>query len=428
MGILIKGGNVTDPGNITGRFDILIEGEKIAAISPYNTIRTDVHKVIRAEDKIIAPGLIDMHVHFRAPGQEHKETIETGCMAAANGGFFAVCAMPNTSPVNDNPGITSYMLEKAEKACGVKLYPAGAITRGLSGKELCDYDKLKQAGIIAITDDGMPVTNSFVMRCALQKAKKLDLPVIAHSEDMALSAIGAMNEGRISSKLGIAGIPNAAESIGVMRDIALCELTGARLHIAHVSTREAINAIRDAKNRGANLTCETAPHYFTLTDEYVEKAGTNAKMNPPLRSLKDVMAVRDALSDGTIDVIATDHAPHSRDEKNQEFEKAPNGIIGLETSFPISLKLVEDSILDMAGLIKKMAVNPGKILGIENRITIGNHANISILDIESPYIINPEDFKSLSRNTPFGGWNVKGRAAMVIADGKIIWDNFSGTR
>ncbi len=428
MGILIKSGNITDPGNICGRFDILIKGGKIAAISPENTIKTDDHKVIRPEEKIVVPGLIDMHVHFREPGQEHKETIETGCMAAAQGGFFAVCAMPNTNPVNDNPGVTSHMLEKAKKACGVKLFPAGAITFGLSGKKLCDYEKLKGAGIIAITDDGMPVTDSFVMRRALENAKKLDLPVISHSEDLALARYGAMNEGKIAKKLGIAGIPNAAESIGVMRDIALCEFTGARLHIAHVSTREAADAIRQAKKRGANLTCETAPHYFTLTDEYVLKAGTNAKMNPPLRSKEDVKAIRDALSDGTIDVIATDHAPHSKKEKSQKFEKAPNGIIGLETSFPISLKLVEDGILDMAGLIGKMAVNPGKILGIKNRIKVGNPANLTILDIKSPYTINPENFKSLGKNTPFGGWQVKGKSVMVIADGKIIRDNFSGSK
>ncbi|HPA16032.1 MAG TPA: dihydroorotase, partial [Desulfobacterales bacterium] len=334
MRILIKGGRVLDPGNLDGRYDILVEGGKIADIRPFGTteIRDPDTRIIDAAEKWVVPGLIDMHVHLREPGQEYKETIETGCMAAAHGGFTAVCAMPNTNPVNDNAQVSRYIVRRAGEAGGARVYPVAAISRGLEGNLLCEYGELKEAGVIAVSDDGRPVVNSRLMRRALEYAGGFGLPVISHCEDLDLAEGGVMNEGALATRMGLAGIPNAAESIMVMRDIALCELTGAPLHIAHVSTTESVRAIRDAKERGAPVTAETAPHYFTLTEDSVEKYNTNAKMNPPLRAPRDREAVMRGIADGAIDVIATDHAPQSRIEKDVEFDRAANGIIGLETS------------------------------------------------------------------------------------------------
>jgi len=335
----IKGGRVIDPGNLDGIMDILIADGNIVEIKKDGFADDEYPeaRIIDASDKIVTPGLIDMHVHLREPGHEYKETIETGCLAAAFGGFTAICCMPNTNPVNDCRQVTEYILQKAQASDSVRVYPVAAISKGLKGDGLCEYAELKEAGAIAVSDDGNPVQNSQLMRRALEYSKGFDLPVISHCEDLDLAAGGAMNEGGVATQLGLGGIPNASESIMVMRDIALCELTGVPVHIAHVSTRESVRAIKDAKKGGIPVTAETAPHYFSITDGAVKEYNTNAKMYPPLRSDQDREAVCQGIADGTIDVIATDHAPHSFIEKQVEFDRAANGIIGLETSVSLSL-------------------------------------------------------------------------------------------
>ena len=380
-------------------------------------------RIIDASGKIVTPGLIDMHVHLREPGHEYKETIETGCLAAAFGGFTAVCTMPNTNPVNDCRQVTEYILQKAQSADTVRVYPVAAISPGLKGDGLCEYGELKVAGAVALSDDGNPVMNSLLMRRALEYAKGFELPVISHCEDLDLAAGGAMNEGAIATRMGLAGIPNASESIMVMRDIALCELTGVPIHIAHVSTEESVRAIRDAKKREIPVTAETAPHYFTLTEESVKEYNTKTKMNPPLRSGHDREAVCQALADGTIDVIATDHAPHSSIEKEVEFDKAANGIIGLETSVSLALKLVENGVINMTRLVEKMSTNPARILGLETGLLVGRPADITIIDPERSYRVNADNFRSLSRNTPFDGWDMKGKAVLSMVGGKIVYQD-----
>ena len=430
MLLLIEGGRVIDPDNIDDIMDIYISDGKITEIIAHGltsskypeSIRRDPEtKRIDASGKIVAPGFIDMHVHLREPGQEHKETIETGCLAAAHGGFTGVCAMPNTDPANDCRQVTEFILEKARAAQTARVYPVAAVSQGLRGKRLCDFKDLKAAGAVAVSDDGHPVMSSLLMRQALEYADSIGLLVISHSEDIHLAARGVMNEGNIATKLGLSGIPNAAESIMVLRDIELSELTKSPVHIAHVSTRQSVRAIRDAKQRGLPVTAETAPHYFTLTDASVEMYNTHAKMNPPLRSARDREAVRQGLADGTIDVIATDHAPHAFMEKNVEFNSAPNGIIGLETSIPISLTLVEEKVITLAQLIEKMSKNPARILGLETGISIGKAADITIIDPDRHYQIDAGKFQSLSRNTPFDGWRVKGRAVGTVVGGKIVY-------
>ncbi len=437
MLMLIKGGRVIDPGNIDGIMDILIDNGKIVEIKPQIAAegssglqtgasetergKVSVDRIIDAGGKIVTPGLIDMHVHLREPGYEYKETIATGCKSAACGGFTAVCCMPNTNPVNDNRHVTEYILKRALEVDTVRVYPVAAISRGLQGKELCEYGDLKEAGAVALSDDGNPVMDSQLMRRALEYAKGFGLPVISHCEDRDLAGGGVMNEGEIATRMGLAGIPNAAESVMVIRDIALCELTQSPLHIAHVSTAESVRAIRDAKNRGVLVTAETAPHYFTLTDEAVEDYNTNAKMNPPLRSRRDREAVRQGLADGTIDVIATDHAPHAPIEKETEFDLAANGIIGLETSLPLSLKLVDDGLLALTDLIAKMSNNPARILGLESGLQVGYSADITIIDPERQYRVEADSFQSLGRNTPFEGWDVKGKAVLTMVGGKIAY-------
>ena len=437
MLMLIKGGRVIDPGNIDGIMDILIDNGKIVEIKPQIAAegssglqtgasgaergKVSVDHIIDAGGKIVTPGLIDMHVHLREPGYEYKETIATGCKSAACGGFTAVCCMPNTNPVNDNRHVTEFILKRALEVGSVRVYPVAAISRGLQGKELCEYGDLKEAGAVALSDDGNPVMDSQLMRRALEYAKGFGLPVISHCEDRDLAGGGVMNEGEIATRMGLAGIPNAAESVMVIRDIALCELTQSPLHIAHVSTAESVRAIRDAKNGGVLVTAETAPHYFTLTDEAVEDYNTNAKMNPPLRSHRDREAVRQGLADGTIDVIATDHAPHAPIEKETEFDLAANGIIGLETSLPLSLKLVDDGLLALTDLIAKMSNNPARILGLESGLQVGYSADITIIDPERSYRIEADSFQSLGRNTPFEGWDVKGRAVLTMVGGKVVF-------
>jgi dihydroorotase len=430
MDLLLKGGHVIDPDHSDNRMDILIKGSRIEAVIPsgQNTGRfpdmantPDNLKIIDLDGNVVAPGFIDMHVHFREPGHEHKETIQTGSLAAVYGGFTGVCTMPNTDPANDSPAITTYILEKARDAGMTRVYPCGAISHALKGSRMTRFDELKKAGVVALSDDGMPVTSSRLMRKALEIAKIYDLPVISHAEDLDLAGKGVMNEGRIAENLKMPGIPNAAESIMVQRDIALAGLTGARVHIAHVSTRESVAAIRAAKQSGISVTAETAPHYFMLTHEAVRTCGTNAKMNPPLRSAEDRAAIIEGLVDGTIDAIATDHAPHHPDEKNVAFEKAPNGIIGLETSVSLGLTLVAQGHLTLVDLIRKMSVNPSKILNIPCGLTKNAPANITVIDPNIPTRVHAESFQSKSRNTPFDGWMLKGGPVLTIVDGRIVY-------
>lgn len=430
MNIRINGGRIIDPGHYEGLGDILVVDGKIAAVhrgdsqAAAQETSSLPYRIIDARNKIVTPGLIDMHVHLREPGFEHKETIETGCRAAVCGGFTAVCCMPNTRPVNDNANVTEYILGRAAKAGLARVYPAAAITQGLEGRISCNYEELKKAGIVAISDDGSPLLDSWLMRRALETAKALGVAVISHCEDPYLAAGGAVNEGPVAADMGVRGIPNASESIMVMREIALSELTGAPVHIAHVSTRESVRAIREAKARGVPVTAETAPHYFLLTDEAVRTHGTDAKMNPPLRSEKDRLAVRQGLADGTIDCIATDHAPHAPDEKAAGLEKAPNGVIGLETSLAVSLTLVTDGTLSISGLIAKMATNPARVLRLPCGLRLGMPADITIIDPHHEFTIETSLFKSRSRNSPFVGTRAKGKAALTMVGGRIVFEEF----
>ena len=437
MQIRIKGAHLLDPGNIDAKKDIIIKDHLIEAIvdpipdlsfNPIsdragNEFETDI-TIIDAKGMIVVPGLIDIHVHLREPGQEHKETFATGLAAAAKGGFTAVCSMPNTTPVNDNSQVTKFIINCADKLGLSKVYPTGAITQGSLGITLAEIYDMKQAGIVAVTDDGKPVENSDMMQQALEYCKGLKIPVFVHAEDLSMADGGSMNEGPFAKSWGIKGIPNAAESIMVLRDIALSELTGAPVHFCHISTRESVKAIRQAKKRGVNVTCETAPHYFTLTDENVKDYDTNFKMNPPLRSEKDRQAVIQGLVDGTIDVIASDHAPHSQNEKEVEFGRAPFGIVGLETSLSLSLKLFHDGFLTMEDLVNKMSKHPAKLIGIDNDIRPGNMADLTIIDPDDVYKIDPEKFKSKSKNTPFAGIKVKGRPFLTMVNGKVVYQRY----
>ncbi len=421
MQMLIKGARVLDPGNIDGKKDVLIKNGLIEAIlDPGKDVSSDT-KIVKASGMVLVPGLIDIHVHLREPGQEYKETIETGLQAAVNGGFTAVCSMPNTSPVNDNSQVTRFIIERANEVGLAKVYPTGAISVGSLGENLSEIYDMKQAGIVAVTDDGLPLENANLMRRALEYCNGLGIPIFVHAEDMSLADGGSMNEGDFSTYWGIKGIPNAAESIMVVRDIALSELTGAPVHFCHISTRESVEAIRQAKKRGVNVTCETAPHYFTLTDEDVKDYDTNFKMNPPLRSESDRQAIIEGLLDDTIDLIASDHAPHSVVEKDLEFDRAAFGIVGLETSLQLSLKLVHDRLMSLEKLIVKMAKNPARIIGKDNDIKPGNPADLTLIDMNVTHTINPETFRSKSRNTPFSGQSVTGFAAMTIVDGKVVF-------
>ncbi|WP_321493161.1 dihydroorotase [uncultured Desulfobacter sp.] len=426
MQIQIKGVRVIDPGNIEGIKDISIKDGLFEAVSepgqlPQVASESGDVKVIDGQGLIAVPGLIDVHVHLREPGQEYKETIETGLKAAAAGGFTAVCCMPNTKPVNDNAQVTAFILSQAQKANSSRVYPAGAISSNLEGQKLNDIADMKKAGIQAVTDDGMPVTDSQLMRRALEYCKSLDIPILVHAEDKRLADGGAMNEGLPATVMGIKGIPNAAESVMVMRDIALAELTGARVHFCHMSTAQSIEAIRTAKAKGVHVTCETAPHYFTLTDADIPPYDTNFKMNPPLRSETDRQAIIEGLIDGTIDMIATDHAPHAEDEKQVEFDQAAFGIVGLETALALSLDLVTRGHLTLVQLVEKMAKAPAKLLGINNDIVPGNPADLTLINENTNWTVDPDTFVTKGRNTPFAGQNLIGAAVMTIVEGRIVY-------
>lgn len=420
MRIRISGGRIIDPGRTDTVGDVVVEDGRIRSVGPADGEAAD--RVVDAGNCLVVPGLIDIHVHLREPGHEYKETIASGAAAAVAGGFTAVCAMPNTSPVNDNAQVTRFILDRAWAAGLARVYPVASITRGLKGEQLSEFAELKEAGAVAFSDDGRPVEGSRMMRRAMEYARGFDMPIVSHCEELDLVGDGVMNEGVVATRLGLAGIPNAAESIMVMRDIALAELTGARLHVCHVSCAESIAAIRAAKDRGLPVTAETAPHYFTLTEEAVAEYDTRAKMNPPLRTEADRQAVRRALADGTLDAIATDHAPHSILEKEVEFDQAANGIIGLETALPLSLRLVADGVLPLTDLIAKLTVAPARILGLPCGLIPGAAADITVIDPQRIWTVDAERFASLSRNCPFDGWQVAGRAVLTMVDGRIVYE------
>ena len=404
--------------------DLLVEDGRIVALEPPGAIPAEGREVIDARGLVVAPGLIDMHVHLREPGEEYKETIETGTAAAARGGFTGVACMPNTRPVNDSSAVTRFILDQADRMGRARVYPVGAISQGSLGESLSEYGELKAAGCVAVSDDGRPVMHALLMRRALEYARTFDLLVISHAEDLELRGEGVMHEGKVSVRLGLKGIPAAAEEIMVYRDIRLARLAGARLHLAHVSTAGSVAIIREAKLAGFDITAETAPHYFTLTDEAVLGFDTNAKVNPPLRSEWDREAIMEGLADGTIDVIACDHAPHSVLEKDVEFAEAAFGLIGLETSVGLSLKLVHEGVLTMSQLIAKMSTNPAAILRVPGgTLAPGSPADLTLIDPNREWTVDAAQFASKSRNCPFQGWNLRGKAVMAIINGNIIQGN-----
>ncbi len=418
---ILQNGRIIDPANkVDTKGDLWLQNDRIMA--PESSIPADA-RCINLQGQWIVPGLIDMHVHLREPGEEYKETIASGTLAAATGGFTAVACMPNTRPVNDTASVTRFILEQASQA-SARVYPVGAISKGSGGLGLAEYGELKAAGVVAVTDDGLPVIDSQLMRRALEYAASHGLPVISHSEEMALSRNGVMNEGLVSTRLGLRGIPVEAESIMVYRELALAELTGHHVHIAHVSTAVATDLIRQAKKRGLKVTAETAPHYFTLTEEAVAGYNTNAKMNPPLRTEMDRQAIRLGLQDGTFDAIATDHAPHSVLEKQVEFDRAANGIIGLETSLPLSLALVRDGLIDATRLIELMSTAPARILGVAGgALTIGDVADITVIDPARQFVLTEDAIVSRSKNSPFLGWPLQGKAVLTFVGGRLTYDD-----
>ncbi len=424
--ILIRGGRVIDPGRFNGLADVLIENGKIVAVGPNLKIPAGKSgagpTVVEATGKLVLPGFIDLHVHFREPGFEYKETIQTGTAAAAAGGFTSVCCMPNTNPVNDNQAVTEFILDQARATGSAHVFPVGAITKGSEGKELAEIGELRRSGCVAISDDGRPVMNSLVMRRAMEYALAFDLPVVDHCEDLHLSEGGCMNEGIVSTELGLPGIPAAAEDVQVARNVALAELTGARLHLAHVSTAGSVRMVREAKARGIRVTAEACPHHFSLTEEAVRGFDSHAKMNPPLRTKQDVQAIREGLRDGTIDVIATDHAPHAIQEKEQEFAAAPFGVVGLETALPLTLALVEEGVLSLERAIAALTTEPARVVGLKKgTLAPGADADVVVVDPEAQWVVEPARFRSKGRNTPFAGWKVKGQVALTILNGTIVF-------
>ena len=429
MRVVIKGGRVVDPeSRLDEQRDIIVENGVIAdVVRPGEPgLEAGADRVITADGLVVLPGLIDMHVHLREPGEEYKETVASGLAAAAAGGFCAVASMPNTKPVNDNRSVTELILARAAAAGPTRVWPVAAMTRGQAGEELCEYGDLAEAGAVAVSDDGRWVRDGGVMRRVLEYSRAFGLKVISHAEDPDLSAGGLMNEGPTSTALGLRGIPAAAEETAVYRDISLAELTGAPLHLAHISTAGAVELIRRAKAKGLAVTAETAPHYFTLTDEAVRGYRTEAKMNPPLRSAADVAAVKAGLADGTLDAVATDHAPHSVLEKLVEFDRAAFGIVGLETALALTLELVREGVLTLARAAACLSLNPARILGVPGgTIAPGGPADLTLVDLERAWTVDPEKFKSKGRNTPFAGREVKGLAVMTMAAGRVTHDLIS---
>ena len=426
MTVLIKNGRVIDPTNgLDEPKDLLIDKGKIKALESPGKINIgtgEKQSIIDAKDCVVCPGLIDMHVHFREPGFEYKETIESGCRSAAAGGFTSVAVMPNTNPVNDTRSVTEHLLSLAKTKGIINVYAIAAITRNLAGERLSEMADLKDAGAIAFSDDGRPVMNNELMRRAFEYSKMFKLPLIQHSEMLDLTEGGCMNEGIVSTELGLKGMPAEAEDIMVYRDIALLEKTGGRLHVAHISSKNSVDLVRQAKSRGLSVTCEVAPHHFTLTDEAVRGYDTNTKMSPPLRTISDVDAIKKGLKDGTIDIIATDHAPHDIVDKQVEYQNACFGIVGLETALPLSLKLVDEKILSMSELIKKLTSTPAGIFNLSSgNLSLGNDADILIFNPNFEYSIDISKFHSKSKNSPFDGWKVKGKVIRTLVRGKTVY-------
>lgn len=424
MNVIIKNGRVIDPSQgIDDTLDVVVENGLIKEVGKELSASAGV-EIINAGGMLVVPGLIDMHVHLRDPGLEYKEDIISGTRAAAAGGFTSVCCMPNTKPVIDNKAIASYIINKARTEGSCNVFPVGSITFGLQGDRMAEMGELREAGCVAVSDDGHPVANPELMRRALEYARGMGILVITHAEDLSLVGEGVMNEGFTSTEIGLKGIPRVAEDIATARDVMLAEYTNSPVHIAHVSTEGAVRVIREAKARGVKVTCETAPHYFTLTDDAVRGYNTNAKMNPPLRESKDVTAIKAGLKDGTIDAIATDHAPHHLDDKDVEFNAAMNGIIGLETSLPLSLALVNEGVLTLVQLIEKMSFNPSKILGLQRgTLRTGAIADITVIDPAREWVVDAGTLASKSKNSPWLGQQMKGSAAVTIVGGKVT---FSG--
>ncbi len=424
--LVLRNGRVIDPAmGLDAVVDVLIENGIIAEMSAKIELgpeKLSQFEQIDASGKWIVPGLIDMHVHLREPGEEYKETICSGTKAAVAGGFTSVACMPNTQPVNDCAAVTQYILEKARDEGSCRVFPVGAISKGSEGKNLAEYGELRAAGVAAVSDDGRPVMNSLLMRRALEYAKTFDLLVISHCEDLDLSSTGLMNEGPVSTRLGLRGIPRVAEEIMVARDILLAELTGNRLHLAHISTAGSVALIREAKKRGVPVSAETAPHYFTLTEELVSTFDPVYKVNPPLRRPEDIEAIKTGLRDGTIDAIASDHAPHSSVEKDLEFEYAANGVIGLESSLPLILRLIREGVLTPLEAVAKVSRNPARILAIPfGTLRKGITADLTLIDPEVKYAIDVSRFKSKSRNCPFAGIEVQGKAVMTLVGGRVVF-------
>lgn len=425
----LRGGRVIDPASGLDEIaTVVIEDGRIRGVERGAAEAPSEAQVVDCTGKWVVPGFIDLHVHLREPGEEYKETVQSGAEAAVAGGFTAMVAMPNTKPPIDNAALVRFVIDRAKAAGLAKVYPSGAISKGQRGEELAEYGEMREAGAVCVTDDGRPVMNAGLMRRSLEYAKAFRLPVMVHEEDLHLSGGAVMNEGPISAKLGLPGFPNAAEDVMVLRDIELAELTGGHLHIAHLSTRGAVRAVRDAKARGIHVTAEATPHHFMLTDEAVLRYDTNAKMCPPLRSQADVDAVREGLADGTIDAIATDHAPHSSLEKDVEFDKAANGIVGLETALPLTLALVEQGVLSPMRAIEALSWAPARIFDLPGgKLSPGAVADVTVVDPEAAWTIDPAKFRSKGRNTPFADWDVKGRAVATFVDGRLVYDTLQAT-
>lgn len=418
--ILLKNATVVNADGMA-QSDVLIDDGVIARVEP--DIDAFDAQVIDCEGKLVFPGFIDMHCHFRDPGQTYKEDIFTGAAAAAAGGYTAVCCMPNTVPPLDNAALMTYVRERSRAAQGAEVYPIGCITRGQKGEELCEFGLMKAAGAVAVSDDGLPVANGSVMFNALKYAKTFGLTVISHSEDKSISGSGVVNAGENATAAGLRAIPSAAESAAIARDVLLAEEAGASIHIAHVSAAASVDIIRNAKARGVKVTCETCPHYFAATDDEILSYNTNAKINPPLRSQSDVDAIIAGIADGTIDVIATDHAPHHFDEKNREFDYAPFGTVGLETAFALAYtKLVLTDAIGLTDIARLMSYSPAKILGLDGgRIANGVRADITVIDPDAEFTVDVSAFKSKGKNSLFDGWRLKGRVVKVFVNGKEVY-------
>jgi len=423
--LLIKGGRVVDPSQDLDRvMDVLLVDGKVAEVAK-NVDAPPNAETFDATGLVVTPGLIDVHVHLREPGQEHKETIESGARAAAAGGFTAICCMPNTDPPIDDPAAVGFVVAEGKRVDAARVYPMGAISVGMTGEVLSEIGDLVDTGAVAVTDDGLPVMDSGLMRLALEYTQAFGIPVVDHPEDLTLSRDGSMNEGLVSSRLGLKGKPNAAEDIHIERDLLLAALTGGRIHLQHVSTRGGVDAIRRAKARGVLVTAEASPHHLLLTEEAVDGYRTEAKMNPPLRSEEDRLAVLEGLVDGTLDMVATDHAPHHYDEKEAAFDDAPNGVVGLETSLGLVFgHLVERGHMDLSTMVERMSGAPARVFNLPGgSLAPGSVADVTVFDPSREWVVDPSTFLSKSRNTPFSGWTLKGKPRATVVAGRIIWED-----